>query len=651
MRQSSKRQRQTRRCGRPSASSRTRCPTTRGSASTCSTATSSCSARFSASRRRTRASRSNQGICGAAATHKQTIIVDDVDADPRYLACSLETRSEIVVPIMRGATVLGEIDIDSDKKAAFGPADRELLEAVAALLARKFVRTMTHRLTLIPGDGIGPEVTRAVLSRPRSRGLRRRVGGIQRRRRGAAGARHDAARAAPRVDSQEQGRAQGPDHDADRRRLHQRQRRPAQGARALRQPAPGVEPARRCPRAFRTSTSSSCARTPRISTPGSSTSSSRASSRASRSSPREASTQNRAVRVRVRAAPQAQARHRRAQGQHHEARATACSSTARARSPGTTRRSSTDERIVDAACMHLVMHPEKLRRAAAAQPVRRHRLGSVRRAGRRAGRRARRPTSATDGVGVFEAVHGTAPDIAGQDKANPTALLLSAVLMLHHLDEDDKAERIMKALWTRSGRRLGAHRRYRRHGDDDAVHRRDRRRPAAVRGEIAQGVSRHRPWRRVGLLCSNASDGRTDRAAILAHEEVARYLSGSHGLTGEAARERVITYLDELRTTQRYELYRALEYPLYPILRKIERVGENVAGAGRRRQAPSPRLRVESSQPHRLSRRAARARRCRHPAADHRGRHQPVWRARSGSFTSTSPARCRSAATRRIRRT
>jgi GAF domain-containing protein len=79
----------------------------------------------------------NQGICGAAASTKETIIVDDVDADPRYLACSLETRSEIVVPIMRGAEVLGEIDIDSDKKAAFGPADRELLEAVAALLARK----------------------------------------------------------------------------------------------------------------------------------------------------------------------------------------------------------------------------------------------------------------------------------------------------------------------------------------------------------------------------------------------------------------------------------------------------------------------------------------------------------------------------------
>ena len=71
-------------------------------------------------------------------------------------------------------------------------------------------------------------------------------------------------------------------------------------------------------------------------------------------------------------------------------------------------------------------------------------------------------------------------------------------------------------------------------------------------------------------------------AAILAHEEVARYLSGSHGLSGAAARERVITYLEELRTTQRYELYRALEYPLYPILRKIERVGENVEMDGQK---------------------------------------------------------------------
>ena len=76
-----------------------------------------------------------QGICGAAATERATIVVDDVNADPRYLACSIGTQSEIVVPIMRDGDVFGEIDIDSDQPAAFGAADRALLEPVAALLA------------------------------------------------------------------------------------------------------------------------------------------------------------------------------------------------------------------------------------------------------------------------------------------------------------------------------------------------------------------------------------------------------------------------------------------------------------------------------------------------------------------------------------
>ena len=75
-----------------------------------------------------------RGICGAAATEKATITVDDVNSDPRYLACSLETKSEIVVPIMAGDRVLGEIDIDSDRRAAFGDDDRVLLEAIAKAL-------------------------------------------------------------------------------------------------------------------------------------------------------------------------------------------------------------------------------------------------------------------------------------------------------------------------------------------------------------------------------------------------------------------------------------------------------------------------------------------------------------------------------------
>jgi L-methionine (R)-S-oxide reductase len=75
-----------------------------------------------------------RGICGAAGTEAMTIIVDDVNSDLRYLECSLETQSEIVVPIIHGGVVLGEIDIDSHERAAFGPTDRDLLEQVASQL-------------------------------------------------------------------------------------------------------------------------------------------------------------------------------------------------------------------------------------------------------------------------------------------------------------------------------------------------------------------------------------------------------------------------------------------------------------------------------------------------------------------------------------
>ena len=76
-----------------------------------------------------------QGICGAAAQTGRTEVVDDVAADPRYLACFPSTRSEIVVPIAYQGTIVGEIDIDSDVPAAFGNADREFLERVAAVIA------------------------------------------------------------------------------------------------------------------------------------------------------------------------------------------------------------------------------------------------------------------------------------------------------------------------------------------------------------------------------------------------------------------------------------------------------------------------------------------------------------------------------------
>ncbi len=79
-----------------------------------------------------------QGICGAAAREERTVVVPDVAGDQRYLACSLETRSEIVAPIFVDGRVVGEIDIDSDTPDAFHEADRALVERAAELLAARW---------------------------------------------------------------------------------------------------------------------------------------------------------------------------------------------------------------------------------------------------------------------------------------------------------------------------------------------------------------------------------------------------------------------------------------------------------------------------------------------------------------------------------
>ena len=78
-----------------------------------------------------------KGVCGAAAVSRKTEVVPDVKADARYLACSRETSSEIVVPIIRNGRFWAEIDIDSDRRDAFGPDDIEFLEAVARYLPER----------------------------------------------------------------------------------------------------------------------------------------------------------------------------------------------------------------------------------------------------------------------------------------------------------------------------------------------------------------------------------------------------------------------------------------------------------------------------------------------------------------------------------
>jgi len=82
----------------------------------------------------------NQGICGAAASSGETVVIDDVNSDPRYLACSIETKSEIVVPVYAHGKVVGELDIDSHQHAAFRGDDQKLVEACAALVGKYLER-------------------------------------------------------------------------------------------------------------------------------------------------------------------------------------------------------------------------------------------------------------------------------------------------------------------------------------------------------------------------------------------------------------------------------------------------------------------------------------------------------------------------------
>jgi len=103
-----------------------------------------------------------------------------------------------------------------------------------------------------------------------------------------------------------------------------------------------------------------------------------------------------------------------------------------------------DDRIVDAACMHLVMKPEQF--DILVMPNLYGDIVSDLCAGLVGGLGVVPAANLGVDVGLFEAVHGSAPDIAGRNVANPMALLLSALLMLRHIGEDAMADRIMRAL-------------------------------------------------------------------------------------------------------------------------------------------------------------------------------------------------------------
>ena len=76
-----------------------------------------------------------KGVCGTSWKEKKTIVVEDVELFPGHIACSSESKSEIVVPLFKGEDVIGVLDIDSERLATFDAVDKEWLEQIAETVA------------------------------------------------------------------------------------------------------------------------------------------------------------------------------------------------------------------------------------------------------------------------------------------------------------------------------------------------------------------------------------------------------------------------------------------------------------------------------------------------------------------------------------
>jgi GAF domain-containing protein len=79
-----------------------------------------------------------RGVCGRAAALKKSVVVQDVSKVADYLSCSVNVKSEIVVPIMKGGEVAGEIDIDSHELSPFTGEDTKFLEKVCEAVSKLF---------------------------------------------------------------------------------------------------------------------------------------------------------------------------------------------------------------------------------------------------------------------------------------------------------------------------------------------------------------------------------------------------------------------------------------------------------------------------------------------------------------------------------
>jgi L-methionine (R)-S-oxide reductase len=75
-----------------------------------------------------------KGLCGSAVASAKPVIAGDVRTDPRYLTTHTSTRSEMVIPVISGDSVVGLIDVESERPSAFDQRDKELLEGCAAVL-------------------------------------------------------------------------------------------------------------------------------------------------------------------------------------------------------------------------------------------------------------------------------------------------------------------------------------------------------------------------------------------------------------------------------------------------------------------------------------------------------------------------------------
>jgi L-methionine (R)-S-oxide reductase len=80
----------------------------------------------------------SRGVCGQAADRRETVVVDDVSQEGNYLSCSVDVRSEIVLPLIGDGTIHGELDIDSHTPAAFTEPDRVFLQRVCDMASALF---------------------------------------------------------------------------------------------------------------------------------------------------------------------------------------------------------------------------------------------------------------------------------------------------------------------------------------------------------------------------------------------------------------------------------------------------------------------------------------------------------------------------------